>query len=167
MVWHLTAWIPIVYILFFLLIRRLFAITRERYAAQEDGEKSGYLRLLMNTITRTVPGWLFLCALVMITSGVVDNIDRLYFHIGLEISKYGFLFFIFIISIIQSQKFMNFAREVEKLNIALEEQVEELEEANVAISHSEEKYRLLVEGTKIYIFTMDLNGNILTANRAS
>ena len=57
-------------------------------------------------------------------------------------------------------------KEIEALNRELENNIEELNEANQHIKLSEEKYKRLVEGSNDYIFTLDENGCFLTANKA-
>ncbi|MCP4137291.1 MAG: PAS domain-containing protein [bacterium] len=58
------------------------------------------------------------------------------------------------------------SREVEELNRILQSNLQELNSANKQITMSEEKYRLLVEGSNEIIFTLDENLKILTVNKA-
>ncbi|MCP4135316.1 MAG: PAS domain S-box protein [bacterium] len=54
----------------------------------------------------------------------------------------------------------------ESLNLSLENKVEDLRDANRTIQLSEERYRLLVEGSSDIIFTLDENWSIISANKS-
>jgi two-component system, sensor histidine kinase LadS len=56
--------------------------------------------------------------------------------------------------------------EIEKLNTKLQKHLRDLNEANERISISEEKYRILVEGSNDIIFSLDKNFKFLIANHA-
>lgn len=57
-------------------------------------------------------------------------------------------------------------REIEALNETLKKRIEELNEANRRIRLSEERYRILVEGSKDVIFSLNENLEVLSVNRA-
>jgi two-component system, sensor histidine kinase LadS len=54
--------------------------------------------------------------------------------------------------------------EIEKLNDELEKHIQDLNEANKRITISEEKYRILVEGSNDIIFSLDKDFKFLTVN---
>ncbi len=56
--------------------------------------------------------------------------------------------------------------EIEALNRDLEKKVDDLNEANRRITLSEERYRLLIEGTNDIIFSLDERWNFTSINRA-
>lgn len=60
----------------------------------------------------------------------------------------------------------NKTKEINKINEVLKKRNQELNEAYKQVSHSEEKYRILVEGTNEIIFTLDEDWKFIAANEA-
>jgi PAS domain-containing protein len=57
-------------------------------------------------------------------------------------------------------------RKIEELNKELKKNIDNLKEANIKISISEKKYKLLVEGSNEIFFSLDDNFNFLTVNKS-
>ncbi|MCP4136068.1 MAG: ATP-binding protein [bacterium] len=181
MVWHTTVVIPLGYIVFFQVGYKLIGVIKEQYLLYsgqtipdqiDDIEHHGkdktrvFFLAVKYAFIRTHAGGMFFCAIIMVACAVFDNIDRIYFHIGLDIAKYGFISILLIVAFIQAKNFMHVHNQIRSLNLILEQKITDLEDARDAIAHSEEKYSLLIESSESYIFTSDIQGNLLTANKS-
>ncbi len=82
------------------------------------------------------------------------NKNNLHVSIEIALKRYEF-----------DKQLMRANREIDELNRDLQKHLDELNRANKMLSLSEERYRLLVEGSNEIIFSMDKNWNILTVNK--
>lgn len=164
-IWQVTAGIPLLYYLIFVVGRSYYANVREMHAP--GGAREGRLfPSLGRALWGTVAGNLLIGCAVMVACAAFDIIDAVYFSSTLSVSKYGFFFFIIGIALILANRFLYIHVKVATLNTDLERNIRDLREANRIIGLSEEKYKLLVEGSADIIFSLDENLNFLTVNRA-
>ena len=132
-------------------------------------EKSPFVKWLKgigNAFSKTVSGNVLVGIMVIIACAVFDIIDQVYLLKGLSLSKYGMFFFIAGIAAVLSNRFLYIHKSVENLNIYLEQKIEDLNLANETIQLSEERYRLIIEGSEDIIFSLDENLKFKNVNNA-
>ncbi len=165
-IWQMSAIVPILY---YFIIKIIFNFYRDlmKWYRQDRGGAglSWFLKSLVNTLWRTVSGNLLIGVLVLSFTAVFDIIDSVYLDLDLVLTRYGFFVFVLGTTLILSNRFFFLHRKVRSLNEDLERKIHDLNQANAIISISEEKYRILIEGTNDYIFTLDDRWNLITANR--
>ncbi len=125
----------------------------------------GGARSAFGALAGSVPGNLFVGAVILAVCATADILDNLYWHSGASLVKYGFFFFVSGTTLVLANRFISIQKKIETLNLSLERRVEELGAANNEIGRSEEAYRLLVDGTLDIIFAMDLDGKVLRINK--
>ncbi len=151
-IWQISAIIPTLYYLFYTIG---FSYLKQVKRFKDKG-KSLTISIFRG-LGVSVPGNLLIGMFVVVACMFFDILDAVYLNLGLSVSKYGFFFLIVGIAMVLSNRFLYIYKTVEKLNMYLEEKISDLKLANQKISLSEEKYRLLVEGSNEVIFTLDNN----------
>jgi PAS domain S-box-containing protein len=164
-IWQATAAVPLLYYLVFVVGHAYYVNVREMRAPGGPGEGRLFASL-GRSLVGSVAGNLLIGCAIMVGCTAFDIIDAVYFSSTLSLAKYGFFFFIIGIALILANRFLYIHGRVESLNTDLERNIRELREANRLIGLSEEKYKLLVEGSSDIIFSLDENLNFLTVNRA-
>lgn len=166
-IWQFTALVPITYYFAVRMIYRFYLQFR-RYAENRgiSGPLRGYLHAAVKTLTVTVEGNLLIGIGVLTATAVYDIVDAVYLHNDLVLTRYGFFVFVMGTTLVLANRFIYVHRQVGELNLTLEQKISDLDEANRIITVSEEKYRLLVEGSSDPIFSLDKDLGFITANRA-
>ncbi len=165
-IWQITSIIPAVYFLIFQIIHAFLITVRHYRSSSAGGVKPGLMISIWHSIARTVPGNLMAGALVAVGCAVFDILDAMIFTTGIVITNYGFMFFVIGITIVLSNRYVYLYRAIDGLSVDLRQKTRDLRETQVQYGISQEKYRLLVEGSTDIIFSLDENFNFLTANRA-
>ncbi|MBN1531861.1 MAG: ATP-binding protein [Spirochaetes bacterium] len=164
-IWQLTSLVPISFYLFY---RIGFAFYRDLRAAARDyagrGESLAALKGLAATIGKSVSGNLLAGVLVLCATTVFDIIDALYLNMDLVLTRYGFFLFMGGTAFVLANRFFTLHGRVRSLNEILEQKIEDLDRANRAITVSQERYRILIEGTDDGIFSLDEQWRFVTAN---
>jgi PAS domain S-box-containing protein len=165
-IWQYTIIVPVFYYIIMVIGRSfgknvlyLYRIYRSRKA------RFSFLRSLVSSLLRTVPGNLLLGVLIAVSGMFYDIIDALYFSTGIIVSRYSFLILTIGVMLILTNRFQSIFHQNEILNINLHRNIMDLNDANAMIRVSEEKYRSLVEETKDLIFSLDDKYNFITVNR--
>ena len=160
-IWQISAIVPTLYYLFYTIG---FSYVKQVKRFKEKG--IGVLKSIFYGLGISVPGNLLIGILVLVFCMFFDILDAVYLNLGLSVSKYGFFLLIVGIAMVLSNRFIYIYKTVEKLNQYLEEKITDLKLANQKISLSEEKYKILVEGSNEVIFTLDENYCFKTVNLA-
>ncbi len=166
-VWQYTAFIPLFNYAFMVLAPTFFGKIRVRYAGTEGKRR---FRILIRTVIRSLvsssEGNLIIGFFIIAGCTIFDILDSIYFKSGFITTRYGFFFFFIGTGLILSNRFLFMLKRIESLNISLTRKIEDLNTANTAITISEEKYRMLVEGSNDMIFSLDENLRFITANKS-
>ncbi len=166
-VWQATALFPIFYYAFFTVGYSFLRRLRERHRdSMRSPLPETYWQSIRKTITGSVSGNLVIGMTVLISTAVFDIIDAVFLSLDLVLTRYGFFFFVIGTALILANRFIFLHKKIEVLNTGLEHKLFELDSANKTISVSEEKYRLLVEGTEEGIFSLRDDWSFSTANKA-
>lgn len=160
-IWQATVIIPTFYYLGYTIGLSFVSQVRRLY-----GKGIGFVKSFFISLGLYVPGNLLIGMSVVVSCMFFDIYDAIYLNLGLSTSRYGFFFLILGIAMVLSNRFLYIYKTVERLNISLEEKIQDLNQANRKISLSEEKYRVLVEGANEVIFTLDAKYCFKTVNRA-
>ncbi len=164
-IWQATAAVPIFYYLALVVGRTYIANAKQMYAA--DGAMAGRMWASLGaSLVKTVAGNLLIGCIIMAGCAAFDIIDAVFFSSTITLAKFGFFFFNIGIALVLANRFIYIHGKVESLNEDLERNLNDLREANRLIGISEEKYKLLVEGSNDIIFTLDEELNFITMNRA-
>jgi len=163
LLWQGTAVFPLAYILWitsydFYKARRDY-ITRRNFTGNR-------LLLTLRMMGSQVSGNLLVGVIILFFTSIFDIVDARFFHIEILLSRYFFFIMVIGMTVLLANRFIYIHNEIEILNRNLEEKVEDLNQANIHVSHSEEKYRLLVEGANDIIFSLDEDLRFITANKA-
>jgi anti-sigma regulatory factor (Ser/Thr protein kinase)/PAS domain-containing protein len=164
-VWQYSTILPLSYFVIFQIGRAFLANVR---AFRKSGGADGgiaTMKAIGKTIAKTVPGNLLAGALVAVGCTVFDILDSLYLGRGLLLTNYGFVIFVLGITLVLTNRFDFLYSKIDGLNLDLRQKSSDLTETRVMYGISQEKYRLLVEGSTDIIFSMDENFRFLTANR--
>ncbi len=161
-IWQITAIIPIIYYLFFVLGRAFLKDIKENISLGFNTVPS-----VLRVFAFTVPGNILIAVIILASCMAFDIYDALYLSLGLSVSKYGFFALIMGIAIVLSNHFIYIHKQIGTLNQELEEKISNLDKATRLITVSEEKYRILVEGTNEVIFLLDNNLRFKTVNKAA
>ncbi len=160
-IWQISAIIPTLYCIFYTIG---FSYVNQVKQFKDAGKN--ILVSIFYGLGISVPGNLLIGVFIVTGCMFFDIFDAIYLHHGLSVSRYGFFFLIVGIAVVLSNRFLYIYKTVEKLNLYLEEKLEDLNQANQKISLSEEKYRILVEGANEVIFILDDKFCFKTVNRA-
>ncbi len=161
-IWQTTVIIPTIYYLFFVLGK---AFVQEIKKNISKGLSRAYS--LYRGILFTVSGNMLTGIVIVAACMIFDIYDALYLSMGLSVVKYGFFALITGTTLILSNRFLYIHRQIESLNKELEIKISDLDNANRLITLSEEKYRILVEGTNEVIFLLDEKLVFKTVNKRS
>ncbi len=161
-IWQATAIIPIIYYLFFVLGKAFIKSIRKNISLGINT-----LHSILRAFAFTVPGNILIGIIILVLCTAFDIYDALYLSLGLSISKYGFFSLIVGIAIMLANNFLYIHKQIGTLNLELEEKISNLDKATRLISISEEKYRILVEGTNEVIFLLDDKLRFKTVNKAA
>ncbi|HSV98267.1 MAG TPA: ATP-binding protein [Spirochaetota bacterium] len=165
--WQATALLPVFYYAFFTIGYSFIMRVRERHReSTRSSRPETYRQSIKKTITGSVVGNLVIGVALLFTTTVFDIIDAVFLSLDLVLTRYGFFFFVIGTALILANRFIFLHKRIEILNTDLERKLSELDSANKTISVSEEKYRLLVEGTNEGIFSLGDDWSFTTANRA-
>lgn len=164
-IWQYTAIIPLIYFMLFQMGMAFFTAVRSYRSSGTAPSRPGIGRALAHSFVNTVPGNLMIGALVTVGCSVFDVLDALYFSTGIVATNYGFLIFVFGVTFVLSQRFIYLYSEIDGLTVELRQKSSDLKETRVRYGISQEKYRLLVEGSSDIIFSLDEKFRFLTANR--
>jgi len=166
-IWQSTAIIPILYYLIFTVAYSfILAVREKRNQARSEFGRPSYMSAVGKALATTVVGNILIGTIVLIATTLFDIMDAVFLTLGLVLTRYGFFVFVAGITLVLANRFLFLHRKVENLNIDLGKKVVELDTAKDLISLSEEKYRLLVEGTNEGIFSLAGDWSFITANRA-
>ena len=166
-IWQSTAIIPILYYLIFTVVYSfILAVMGKRNIVPSGSDRMSLMTAIGKALGSTVVGNIFIGLIVLIATTLFDIMDAVFFTLGLVLTRYGFFVFVAGITLVLANRFLFLHREVEDLNIDLGKKVVELDTAKDLISLSEEKYRLLVEGTNEGVFSLADDWSFITANRA-
>ena len=164
--WQYTSPVAVVYFLFFQAGAAFVRQVRMYGARQARDGRQGIMRAVGTTLARTTAGNLLVGSLVAAVCAVFDIANSIYFIFPIVLTNYGFLFFVMGITLMLSNRFIILYRKIDGLNVSLWERTRDLKETRVKYDFSQEKYRLLVEGTTDAIFSLDENLRFITANRS-
>ncbi len=166
-VWQATALIPVFYYAFYTIGCSFVRRVRKRHVESIRALRPvSYRASVGQTLVGSVTGNILLGMVVLFATTVFDIIDAVFLSLDLVLTRYGFFFFVIGNALILANRFIFLHRRIENLNADLEKKLYELDAANRTISMSEEKYRLLVEGTNEGIFSLGEDWSFTTANRA-
>jgi len=157
-IWQFLSVIPILY--YILSIAGSIRKEVQNLSLDLNGPRAFYIALV-----DSVPGNLLLGTVFLSLCAAFDIIDSVFFKNETLVTRYGFLFFVSSIVMILATRMLDARKRIELLNSSLRWNLDELNAANKDLRHSEEKYRLLVEGSHEIIFSLDMNWNFLTANK--
>ncbi len=164
LIFQISLFIPLGYVFFYQTLLVLFRECRTHYRLAIGSIPKRTINAIAKGFTSGMTGKLFIGCLLMIACGIFDNIDNIFFQMNLHLVQYAFVVLMFAITLNLANNFIYMHNQVSSLNAELENRIGDLEDSHAALSRSEEKYRLLVEGSSSYIFTIDKNGTILSAN---
>jgi PAS domain-containing protein len=164
-IWQYSSPVALLYFLPFQIGYSFFNQVRGYRAADRGNGKPGMMSAFGHCIARTTAGNLLLGSLVSAGCAVFDIVNSIYFNFPIVITNYGFLVFVIGITLMLSNRFVILYRKIDGLNFDLRERTRDLRETRVQYDFSKEKYRLLVEGTKDVIFSLDEKLTFITANR--
>jgi anti-sigma regulatory factor (Ser/Thr protein kinase) len=164
--WQYTSPVAVIYFLFFQVGSAFVRQVRGYGLWNKGGDKQGLWHAIGYSIVRTTAGNLLVGSLVGAGCAVFDIVNSIYFNIPIVLTNYGFLLFVMGITMMLSNRFVILYQKIDGLNVSLRERTADLKETRVKYDFSQEKYRLLVEGTKDAIFSLDENLRFITANRA-
>lgn len=159
-IWQYTALIPILYYLVFVLAPSFLKEIAENSEAGLSIAAGAARALVLS-----VPGNILAGVIILAACMIFDIYDALYLSLGLSVTQYGFFALVMGIAFLLSNRFLYIHKQIESLNIELENKIEDIDKANRLITLSEEKYRILVEGTNEVIFLLDENLCFKTVNR--
>ncbi len=165
-IWQFSSFLAAFYFLIFQIFRAFFITVRHYRSLDRIGAKPGLIMSVGYSIANTVPGNLMLGAMVAVGCAVFDILDAMYFTTGIVLSNYGFMVFVIGITIVLSNRYVYLHRAIDGLSVDLRQKTRDLKETKVQYGISQEKYRLLVEGSTDIIFSLDEKFNFLTANKA-
>ncbi len=166
-IWQSTAIIPILYYLIFTVVYSfILAVRGKRNIVPSGSDRMSLMTAIGKALGSTVVGNIFIGLIVLIATTLFDIMDAVFFTLGLVLTRYGFFLFVAGITLVLTNRFLFLHREVEDLNIDLGKKLVELDTANELLSLSEEKYRLLVEGTNEGVFSLADDWSFITANKA-
>ncbi len=165
-IWQVSAIVPLVFYPFYRIGVPFVGEYRRKRSEVEEEKNIPSLRAMRNTLLESLPGNLVVGVAVLIGTAAFDILDAVFFNQGIVFTKYGFFAFVIGITLILANRFLYVHQMVETLNVELEDNLDELHRANAAISLSEERYRIIVDGTADIIFSMTTEGLIISANRA-
>ncbi|MCP4136328.1 MAG: PAS domain S-box protein [bacterium] len=165
-IWQFTAIIPLLYIFFTIFYAFVKDLIEFNTASGDTNKHGTFIYSFFRILRHTVAGNILIGYTVLLFSVTWDIIDSIYYIFDTRISAYTFLVFIMAIAFILSNRFIYVHKKIEHLNRDLKDKIQDLNEANTRITHSEEKYRFLVEGSKDIVFSLDENWNFITANKA-
>ena len=166
-IWQVTAIVPLVYYSIIMICRRFWRrCMKALHTARSENKRGAVVYALADSLLRTVEGFLFIGVTVMFVTTVFDIIDSFFLSFDLVLTRYGFFIFVVGTAFILGNRFMSLYNDVEILNEDLAHKIQDLNYANKIITLSEEKYRLLVEGTTDCIFTLDEGLKFISMNRA-
>ncbi len=159
-IWQYTAIIPTLYYLIFVLGTSFYKETLENTAAG-----SSILSGAARTLVLSVPGNILAGVIILVACMIFDIYDALYLSLGLSVTQYGFFSLVMGIAFLLSNRFLYIHKQIETLNSELENKIAHIDMASRIIKLSEEKYRILVEGTNEVIFLLDESLRFKTVNR--
>lgn len=159
-IWQYTALIPILYYLVFVLTPSFLKEAAENSTAGLSMPAGAARALVLS-----VPGNILAGVIILAACMIFDIYDALYLSLGLSVTQYGFFALVMGIAFLLSNRFLYIHKQIESLNKELEDKIEDIDRANRLITLSEEKYRLLVEGTNEVIFLLDESLCFKTVNR--
>ncbi len=163
LVWQVTAVFPLGYILW-ITSYKFYEAIRDHITRQNF--QGNRLLLALRMMGSEVSGNLLIGVILLFFTSIFDIVDARFFHFDILLSRYFFFIMIIGMTVLLANRFIYIHNKIEILNRNLEEKVEDLNQANIHISHSEEKYRLLVEGSNDIIFSLDEDLRFITANKA-
>ncbi len=161
-IWQVTAAIPIIYYLVFIVGKAFLNNIRENLSLGINTAHS-----LIRAFAFSVTGNILIGVLILALCMAFDIYDALYLSLGLSVSKYGFVALVMGIAVVLSNHYIYIHKQIGTLNLELEEKISNLDKATRLITVSEEKYRILVEGTNEVIFLLDDKLRFKTVNKAA
>ncbi|TFH40259.1 MAG: PAS domain-containing protein, partial [Chrysiogenales bacterium] len=165
-VWQFSAILPLIYFIIFQ-IGNAFGRELKSIRVTHDGVlEPGLMRAVGHVLRKTVPGNLLIGAFVAAFCAVFDILSSLFFNFDFVLTNYGFFFFVIGVTRVLSNRFRGLYTRIEGLSYDLDRKSRDLSETRVQFGISREKYRLLVEGSRDMIFSLDENLRFMTANRA-
>jgi PAS domain S-box-containing protein len=165
-VWQISALFVMPYIFVSVVFKEYITQIRTVRSALSQPARFPTLKAAILSLITSVTGNLVAGTIVIVTCGVFDIIDALFFNSGIAVLKYGFLVFIVGITLILAKRFQSIFIKVEELNESLQQKIGELNNVNRALTASESRYRLLVDGSQEIIFTLDEQWRFIDANKA-
>ncbi|MFW5861252.1 MAG: ATP-binding protein [Spirochaetota bacterium] len=165
-VWQLSALIPFVFYPVFRIGMPFYGELKRNKSEVADKALLTGFGALKKTLLSSIPGNLVLGISVVMFTAIYDLLDAVFFHEGLVLTRYGFFAFVVGITLILANRFLYIQEMIESLNVDLEKNLDELHQAHAAISLSEERYRIIVDGTSDLVFSLTTEGLIISANRA-
>lgn len=165
-IWQYSVGIPVFYCLIFQLGVSFSSAVKSYRSQSGDVSKPGLVKSIGVCLGRTVPGNLMIGTLVVVACLILDILDSLIMQQARNVSRYGFFTFVIGITVVLTNRYVFVYSRIDGLSTDLSQKSKDLKEAHVKIGISEEKYKLLVEGTKDIIFSMNENFMFLSANKA-
>jgi len=154
---------PILIYIVFIVVRNFLRNLGTDSSRISAGRKETPIRFFKGLFL-TTSGRILLALIVIVLCVFTDIILKRYFFIHINPARFGFFVLIIGTTLNLADNFLYIHKNVESLNISLNEKISDLNSAYEKISVSEEKYRMLIEGVNHYICTTDLDGNMLSAN---
>ncbi len=162
-IWQVTAIIPLGYVAGITIYQ--FINKAREYITLRGIEESRAV-IIFKAMAGTVSGNLLIGVIIIFFTTLFDIADAVFFHYDILLSRYFFFIVILGMTVMLANRFVYVHNRIEILNRSLEEKVEDLNQANLKIGLSEEKYRVLVEGANDIIFSLDENLRFITANNS-
>ncbi len=162
-VWQVTALFPLGYIVGTTIYH--FVMKVKDYLRDNEAEENRII-VVLKMMGTSEAGNLLVGVIIVAFTTVFDIIDAIFFHYDIVLSRYSFFLVIVGMTVMLANRFIYVYNRIEVLNRRLKEKVDDLNRANSLISFSEEKYRLLVEGSNEIIFSLDDDCRLIDANRA-
>lgn len=165
-VWQISSLLPILYCSIYLIGIPAIKTFRDFYKESSIGNPIiKVLQVGYKSWSQSVVGNIFLGGLILILTSLIDIIDALFIHNGVMLSKYGFFIMIIGVVLILANQYQYIHNRVENLNIDLEKKVNELNETNQALTISQQRYRVIIDGTSDFVFSLSTDGKIISTNK--
>lgn len=158
-IWRYLIFVPIVFYLRAMVVG-FWQELRERV------DNRGYLVAAYNTARHSSPGITAVAGTIFMTAAIADLIVSILYGQPSTYLRWGYVAFVGALAWMLTNRYLEFNRKVETLNSILSHKIYDLKLSNEKLADSEEKYRILVEGSADLIFSLDHDFRFLSGNKA-